>query len=390
MNIPAAPSSRTKQPLSSALTRLDRVVSELRRSAAVLVRNSEDAVLVLSAENITAGLLSNYVALSDDAPRIVITGQRAYRLGFAVERNSSVYSVSGTTALSTDLIHGIVNPLSTQANDRNISQQLQALTITPGSEIDKAAIAMAKHGGLLPALIVLNYKDDSNAKDVLEITVDDIYAGLEQATSDLRVVAQARVPLEDAENTRIIAFRPRDGGAEHLAIVVGEPDINEPVLIRIHSECYTGDLVGSLRCDCGHQLRGAIALMAGAGSGIVLYMSQEGRGIGLINKLRAYQLQDSGLDTVDANLELGFEEDEREYKSAAEMLKLLKVKQVRLLTNNPKKVQALSRMGVEVVERVAHVFPANRHNRGYLYTKGARSGHLLDIAQYVTEPQDKD
>jgi len=205
----------------------------------------------------------------------------------------------------------------------------------------------------------------------------DIFAYQAMAARSLRPVSEARVPLNDAENTRIIAFRPSDGGIEHLAILIGDPDPKAPVLVRLHSECFTGDLLGSLRCDCGDQLRGAIAEIARAGSGVLLYLAQEGRGIGLVNKLRAYQLQDAGFDTYDANEQLGFDADERVYLPAAEMLRQLGYERVRLLTNNPEKVAALTRCGIAVVERVPHVFPANGHNERYLQSKASRSGHLL-------------
>lgn len=162
-----------------------------------------------------------------------------------------------------------------------------------------------------------------------------------------------------------------------MAIVIGEPDPADCVLVRVHSECFTGDLLGSLRCDCGDQLRGAIREIGEAGAGILLYLAQEGRGIGLINKLRAYTLQDAGLDTVDANLHLGYGPDERIYTPAAQILRELGVERVRLMTNNPDKVKALSSAGVEVVERVPHVFGSNEHNQAYLNTKATRSGHLF-------------
>jgi GTP cyclohydrolase II len=149
------------------------------------------------------------------------------------------------------------------------------------------------------------------------------------------------------------------------------------VLARSHSECFTGDLLGSLRCDCGDQLRGAIAAIAAAGGGVLVYLAQEGRGIGLVNKLRAYRLQDAGLDTVDANLQLGFDADERVYQPAAEILRQLGFDAVRLLTNNPEKVKALAAAGITVAERVPHAFPANDHNRAYLDTKAVKSGHLF-------------
>jgi GTP cyclohydrolase II len=191
------------------------------------------------------------------------------------------------------------------------------------------------------------------------------------------LVARAKVPLVAAAQTEIAAFRSRDGGVEHIALIIGDPPRSAPVLTRLHSECFTGDLLGSLKCDCGPQLQGAIKLIAESGGGVLLYLAQEGRGIGLINKLRAYALQDQGFDTVDANLRLGFEIDERYFAPAAKMLELLGFSSVRLLTNNPEKVAALEKSGVVVAERIAHQFAANPHNAGYLTTKRDRTGHLL-------------
>ncbi|MBY0432230.1 MAG: GTP cyclohydrolase II, partial [Rhodospirillales bacterium] len=213
--------------------------------------------------------------------------------------------------------------------------------------------------------------------DLLVAGTEDVLAYEQHAARTLRPVSDARVPLEGAENARIVAFRPADGGTEHLAIIIGEPDSDKPVLTRLHSECFTGDLLGSLRCDCGDQLRGAIAEIGRDGSGVLLYLAQEGRGIGLVNKLRAYRLQDQGFDTLDANGQLGFDDDERLYLPAVQMLTLLGIRRVRLLTNNPLKVEALARHEVEVTERVPHVFPSNNHNADYLRTKAMRSGHLF-------------
>ena len=162
-----------------------------------------------------------------------------------------------------------------------------------------------------------------------------------------------------------------------MAIVIGDPQPPGPVLARLHSECFTGDLLQSLKCDCGQQLRGAIGQISDAGSGILLYLAQEGRGIGLINKLRAYALQDEGFDTIEANERLGFEADERLFLPAAEMLRRLGFSKVRLMTNNPDKVDALGNFGIEVSERVPHAFPSNDHNAFYLSTKAKKSGHLL-------------
>jgi GTP cyclohydrolase II len=244
-----------------------------------------------------------------------------------------------------------------------------------------AAVALAKLASLLPAALVLRAGADEIALaerrgDITLIDADAVYRR-DAATAGLERVAEARVPLADAENARLIAFRPRDGGLEHLAILIGSPDQAAPVLVRLHSECFTGDLLASLRCDCGDQLRGGIAAIAQAGGGVLLYLAQEGRGIGLVNKLRAYRLQDFGFDTLDANEQLGFDADERVYLPAAEMLRQLGFGIVRLLTNNPDKVAALERYGIRVAERVPHVFPSNGHNARYLLTKATRSGHFL-------------
>jgi GTP cyclohydrolase II len=233
---------------------------------------------------------------------------------------------------------------------------------------------LAKLARLLPAALIV----EANATaDIPAVQASSIRSYMTIAAHSLTQVSEARVPLENAENARVLAFRPRDGGIEHLAIIVGDLNPAEPVLVRLHSECFTGDLVGSLRCDCGNQLRGAIGEMATAGSGILLYMAQEGRGIGLVNKLRAYQLQDAGFDTVDANLQLGFDSDERNYLPAAQILRLIGVNRVKLMTNNPAKVTALGNCGIEVVERVPHIYPSNQHNDAYLKVKAKKSGHLF-------------
>lgn len=237
-----------------------------------------------------------------------------------------------------------------------------------------ASVKLAKLSGLLPATIAKRVQEP--LPDALTVSVEEIHEYDRQSVDTLTLVTRARVPLEGAENAELVAFRARDGGPEHYAIVINAPPPHEPLLTRLHSECFTGDLLGSLKCDCGPQLRGAIETIAKAGGGVVLYLAQEGRGIGLINKLRAYRLQDQGFDTLKANERLGFEADERLYQVAAKMLSLLGYSSVRLLTNNPEKVKALEEAGIDVVERVPHRFDATAHNRAYLATK-AKAGHLL-------------
>jgi GTP cyclohydrolase II len=190
-------------------------------------------------------------------------------------------------------------------------------------------------------------------------------------------VVAARLPMAAAGAGRVHVFRPEDGGDEHYAIEVGQPDRAAPVLARLHSACFTGDVLGSLKCDCGPQLRAALAQMGAEGAGVLLYLNQEGRGIGLANKLRAYALQDQGFDTVEANHRLGFEDDERDFRIGAEILRKLGFSQVRLLTNNPRKVAMLQGCGLVVTERVPLHVGQTAENAGYLATKAAKSGHLL-------------
>jgi GTP cyclohydrolase II len=194
----------------------------------------------------------------------------------------------------------------------------------------------------------------------------------------VRVEAVADLPTRFGR-FRIVAFWNNRDSKEHVALVHGNILEGTDVLTRLHSECLTGDALGSLRCDCRDQLGVALERIAAEPCGVLLYLRQEGRGIGLLNKIRAYSLQDQGLDTVDANLALGFRDDERNYAVAAHMLASLTVRSVRLLTNNPKKVAELGTYGIQVSDRVPHVIPANDHNRFYLMTKANRSGHFLDM-----------
>ena len=232
-----------------------------------------------------------------------------------------------------------------------------------------AALRLARLAGLLPALFT---RRGGTAE--ASVSTDDIEAF--GSGADLRLVSRARLPNRFAEKAEIVAFRSDGDTTEHVALVIGDPT-GQPPLVRIHSECLTGDALGSLKCDCGPQLGDALAAIAASGWGILLYLRQEGRGIGLVNKLRAYALQDQGFDTVDANLRLGFADDEREFAVAARMLEQLSRRTVRLLTNNPRKVAALEAEGIEVAERVPLQIDPGDHNRAYLETKRDRSGHQL-------------
>ena len=233
----------------------------------------------------------------------------------------------------------------------------------------RAALRLARLAGLLPALFT---RRDGPAEARAEVA-DVMTFG---SGADLRIVSRARLPSRFAEQGEIVAFRSDGDTAEHVALLVGAPH-GQPPLVRVHSECLTGDALGSLKCDCGPQLAAALEAIAASGWGILLYLRQEGRSIGLVNKLRAYALQDQGFDTVEANLRLGFADDEREFAVAARMLERLGQTRIRLLTNNPAKVDSLKREGIEVVERVPLKAGQGEHNRFYLATKRDRSGHQL-------------
>jgi GTP cyclohydrolase II len=353
-------------------------ITALRRGEPVLLSGEGEAVLAVAAEFVDEGNLRRLREFSTRPLRAVLTRRRAVALGLAQREGlSGAVSIALAPELPAIVIRNLADPAASLGADPPGLGPEPA--IAAGAEL--AAVALAKLAALLPAVLVLPLAPAEAAlarrrSDFAPVETADVLSR-RAAMTGLTQVAEARVPLADAENARLIAFRPGDGGTEHLAILIGTPAAGKPVLVRLHSECFTGDLLASLRCDCGDQLRGAIAAIAEAGGGVLLYLAQEGRGIGLVNKLRAYQLQDAGFDTVDANEQLGFDADERVYLPAAEMLRQLGFTAVRLLTNNPEKVAALERYGIDIVERVPHVFPANGHNERYLRTKATRSGHLL-------------
>ena len=359
----------TSNEIDHALTAVERAIADLRRGVPVVIRGGNHLVLVLASEGVGPETIAQFCRRGEGDVSVAITGKRARALGLA-EPGHDFYLIRTIQSLTADDVEYLSDPTSVLPPvDKN------RLKIAHGASIEGAGLLLTKLARLLPAALTMPIEHEP--ADTLIVSVKDIESYKTTGAQQLRIVSQARVPLEGAEQTRMVAFRPSDGGSEHFAIVIGEPDLSLPVLVRLHSECFTGDLLGSLRCDCGSQLRGAIEAMSASGSGIMLYLGQEGRGIGLVNKLRAYQLQDAGYDTIDANLQLGYDEDERVYLPAAQMLKLLGIKQVKLMTNNPIKVSALAQHGIEVTERVRHVFASNEHNAGYLETKAVKAGHLI-------------
>lgn len=240
----------------------------------------------------------------------------------------------------------------------------------------RAALAICKTAHLLPAAVVVQV-NGSNTDGLHCVDIDLVSAELSHANANLKLVSNANVPLQVSKKSNVHVFRPLDGGEEHYAIEIGTPARDTAVLSRLHSACFTGDIIGSLKCDCGQQLDAAMTAIANDGSGVLLYMNQEGRGIGLANKMRAYALQDQGFDTVQANHRLGFEDDERNFMLGAEILRLMGFTSVRLMTNNPAKVDSMNAAGITVVERVSLKVKSNPLNENYLATKAKKSGHIL-------------
>lgn len=308
--------------------------------------------------------------------RMLISAARAVTLKLANQREAATphapVLIRGAEPFSLDLARAIADP----ALDLRYPLKGPFLAEPIADEIAAAvAMELARLAGVLPAFLI----DPEPAGEAQRLDAADLAQW--QDSTHLTIATRARLPVHACEDAEIVAFRSTDDLREHVALVIGRQDGDRAPLVRLHSECLTGDILGSLKCDCGPQLNAALEAMATesgqGGWGVLLYLRQEGRGIGLINKLRAYRLQDQGFDTVDANNRLGLPTEARDFPVAARMLELLGVHAIRLMTNNPAKVEALAAQGVTIAERVPHQLPPNPHNARYLETKRDRTGHLL-------------
>jgi len=363
-----------------ALLSVNRAKSEFRQGRILAIQTGDgNSILAIAAEFITENNLQELVRISKNKLILGLTAARALSLGFDKPKGSIVTLSPKKTITARD-IHILADPLM-KTNANNVIFRIKE---TLAYDRAQAAITLAKISQLLPAICFTELTN--NIKDLklwctqhnfILVDAGDVFQYETIASKLLKKASEANVPLKNTENCRVISFRPNDGGTEHLAIVIGNIDPTQPVLTRIHSECFTGDVLGSLRCDCGEQLSGAIDEITANGSGVLLYLKQEGRNIGLVNKLRAYTLQDKGFDTFDANEELGFNADERIYHPAGQILSLLEIHTVRLMTNNPIKINALKEFGLTVTQRIPHAFKTNKHNETYINTKKSRSGHLI-------------
>lgn len=360
--------------LSPTITELlARARSDFRMGVPVVLTTSGISALAVPAETISKERLADIVSIA--RPVLAITARRAETLK-ARSYDGDIARVALPDGVDIDWIGAIADP----SGDLNSPMKGPLHTVRDGdASLHRAAILLAKEARLLPAVLVAELKELGDFPALGGLTSIELSKAnpVISASSPLHSIVSASLPLSVSEISRLHVFRPEDGADEHYAIEIGRPDRDEPVLARLHSACFTGDLLGSLKCDCGPQLHAALRKMAEEGAGVLLYLNQEGRGIGLANKMRAYSLQNQGFDTVEANHRLGFEDDERDFRIGAGILHELGFDSVRLLTNNPAKVRMMEANGITVVERVPLKVGLNPQNAKYLDTKAKKSGHIL-------------
>ena len=347
---------------------VERGLAEFRSGRPVVLTSESESVAVLPVDGMTdQGLAAFRQLCLPGRPHLLVTARRARALGL---------KGAGATGLAIGDLHDVAAIFSLAA-DAQVGRQLDV--VAPCEAAD-AAIGLAKLAQRLPALLI---GDGATAAvracdpPLMVVPAAAVAQFRQAAIASLAMAAEANVPISGGVPARFVVFRDSTGGTP-IAVIVGKPDLAQPVPVRLHSACLTGDVFGSRRCDCGDQLRLALPQLEQHGGGIILYLEQEGRGLGLANKIRTYQLQDAGLDTVDANTVLGFDDDERDYGMAVRMLQMLGCSRVRLLTNNPAKLEGLSRAGIDVSGRVPLQGPVNSDNRRYLTAKATRAGHKLD------------
>ena len=347
---------------------VERGLSEFRSGRPILIAKTGRTELVMPVDGMDDARLASFRQVcAPAAPYLAVTAMRACALGLAASGPVGL-------AIGDEESAAAILALAADADPKRVPALL------PPSAAAAAAIDLAKLAHRLPALLMADggtARKSAGKLSLVEVAAEAVGQLRHAANASLGVVAESNVPLSGGLATRFVVFRDGIGGSS-VAVIIGRPDLARPVPVRLHSSCLTGDVFGSRRCDCGDQLRLAVGRIDQEGGGIILYLEQEGRGVGLANKMRAYALQDAGLDTIDANATLGFDDDERGYGVAGDMLRLLGCKQVRLLTNNPAKLDGLAQAGIEIVGRVPLHGPVNADNRRYLTAKAMRAGHKLD------------
>jgi len=346
---------------------VSRGLAEIHGRRPVLITSVDETLLALPVEGLDAKRLAAFRTLCAPArPRLVITERRALALGLRATAPMALRLLADDDA-------GTILALVGDAGGDCVRDA------SPAGNAAAAAIQLVKLSHALPAVLAAKVDADVIAckPNVIAVEADAVWRFSDEAIRSLAMASEASIPLNSGMPARFVVFRDAMGDSS-VAIVVGKPNFTHPVPVRMHSACLTGDVFGSRRCDCGDQLRLAVSRLEDIGGGVILYLAQEGRGLGLANKMRTYQLQDEGLDTVDANTTLGFDDDERDYGIAARMLQMLNCTRIILLTNNPAKLDGLANAGIEITSRMAIEAPINADNRRYLTAKVARAGHRLD------------
>ncbi|NND21945.1 MAG: GTP cyclohydrolase II [Silicimonas sp.] len=355
--------------IPTSAERLARARTDLRLGLPVGLAGRDGSVLVTAAEGITDARLSDLAELGETA--LAITSHRAETL-----RARAYDGDLARLILPRDVTASWVQATADPKDDLSTPMKGPFQALRGGSaDLHRIGIALVKSAHLLPSALVTSL--DGDPPEGLTMLDAKTTKDLLSAPVRHREIVSGRVPIQVSEAGRVHVFRPEDGGEEHYVCEIGRLARDAPVLVRLHSACFTGDVLGSLKCDCGQQLLAALRQMGGDGAGVLLYLNQEGRGIGLANKMRAYALQDQGFDTVEANHRLGFEDDERDFRVGADILKRLGFKTVRLLTNNPAKVRMMEAQGIEVSERVPLKAGRGPLNEKYLDVKARKSGHIL-------------
>ncbi|MBP1849480.1 GTP cyclohydrolase II RibA [Rhizobium halophytocola] len=344
---------------------VERAVAELRAGRPVVLTEGPRKLAVLALDCATPSVYDQLAVVTGKRHSLLLTAPRAERLGLKAGGDVSVpldgVSFAEASALAWTL--GADAPASWQ----------------PAEPLMSASTELARLALLLPAMICADISEDDSRFSACLTLERASLSGADMARQTFETVVRTPVPLKDLGNADFVVFRGGLAQKDQVAIVVGKPDTSRPVPIRIHSSCLTGDLCGSLKCDCGDQLKNGLALLKQAGGGVLLYLDQEGRGTGIGAKMRAYGYQHLGLDTIDADAELGLGSDHRRYEAAVAMLGLLGIAKVIVYTNNPAKIAGLRAGGIDVSARNAVTGTVTKENKHYLRTKLLRAGHILDI-----------
>ena len=358
------------------LIAVERAIAEFRSMRPVLIEDGESRTLVVGVEDLGTLDVARLDAFAEGRAHLVLPPARLRRIG--LDRRQA-----GVIALP------VIDPQRIETLALKVDGRIDA-PVGPPSRLDEDALELARVSLVLPAVVAVPISAGVEVDaSILRVASAALRAYRRSKARTIKIVSRAPVPLEGAPTSEFVVFRGGEGLRDQVAVVVGKPDFTKPVTIRLHSACLTGDLFGSLKCDCGDQLRETVRWMAEGEGGILLYLDQEGRGNGIANKIRAYKLQSQGYDTYDADEVLGFDLDQRRFDFAAEMLRQLGVTQVQVMTNNPEKIGALRAAGLAVVSDQRVLGRPTAENVRYLASKRDRAGHYIDFDQLAAcSPKD--